>query len=351
MNNHRLLAVLFAGCTALPLVAQQGTATYQLVFLSTWSQATHPVQFPSNAHFSPLVGATHVAATSFWQPGTLASPGIKNMAERGMTAPLSSEVQAAITAGQAQQVLLYGALGTSPGTQTITFTVAAEFPMLTLVTMLAPSPDWFVGVHGLPLFSNGDWIDNIVVPLQVYDAGTDSGISYASPDLVTSPPQPVSPVTTASGPFLGLPGPVGTFTLQRLHGTAVYGCGNPAGSLTVSGDARIGQTLNLDLHDPSGLLPTPAVSAIALSASPAVGFPCGISLPGLGLGLSGQPGEVLLQSIDALVVGPLWNGAPVTTPLSIPLQPSLVGQRFFVQGLLASDRVGVTRAVAMRIGS
>ena len=351
MKPTALIAALFTASTTLPLLAQQGSATYQLVFQSNWSQATHPVQWPSNAHFSPLVGATHAPAASFWLPGNLATLGIKNMAERGQTAALSIEVQAAIAAGTAQQVLLYGALATSPGTQTIQFTVSAEFPLLTLVTMLAPSPDWFVGVHGLPLLANGDWLDQLVMPLQVYDAGTDSGVSYASPDLVTVPPMPIGAVTTASGPFQGLPGPIGTFTLQRLHGTAVHGCVSPAGSLGVAGAARIGQALSLTLHDPSGGFTNPALTAIALSGAAAVGFPCGPILPGYGLGQVALPGEVLLQSIDALATGPLWMGAPVPFPLTIPLQLNLAGQRVHLQGLLISDRIGLTRGLSVLIGS
>jgi hypothetical protein len=351
MHHTNLLAVLLLATTSLPLLAQQGSATYELVFQSTWSPSTHPLQFPANAHFSPLVGANHVAAANFWLPGSLASPGIKSMAELGATAPLTTELQAAVTAGNAQQVLVFGALGTSPGTQTIQFTVAAEFPLLTLVTMLAPSPDWFVGVHGVSLFGNGDWLDNLVLPLQVYDAGTDSGTTYQSANLITVPPQPVAPVTTGSGPFQGLPGPIGTFTLRRLHGTAIHGCINPLGSLGVSGFARLGQTLTLMLHDPSGAFPAPAVTAIALAAAPAAAFPCGTVLPGFGLGLSGQPGEVLLSTIDALVGGPAWNGAPVPFSLTIPAQPSLAGQRFHLQGMLAGNRIGLTSGLSLLLGN
>ena len=114
--------------------------------------------------------------------------------------------------------------------------------------MIAPSPDWFVGVHDLPMLENGNWRDTITVPLYAYDAGTDSGVSYRSANSATTPHAPIARVDTSAGPFQGLPGPVGSLVLRRLFSSAVYGCGaNPAGSLAVSGRTVLGQTLQIQL--------------------------------------------------------------------------------------------------------
>ena len=46
------------------------------------------------------------------------------------------------------------------GTPTATgdFTVTTDHPLVTLITMIAPSPDWFVGVHGESLLdAGGQW--------------------------------------------------------------------------------------------------------------------------------------------------------------------------------------------------
>src|SRR6184192_2093621 len=40
-------------------VVSDFTAQYQVVFDATWSQATHPTNWPANAHWSGLVGGTH----------------------------------------------------------------------------------------------------------------------------------------------------------------------------------------------------------------------------------------------------------------------------------------------------
>lgn len=354
MQQRHLSTFLFAAL-ALPAaaLAQKGTAQYQLTFQSTWSAATHPVQFPGNPHYSPLVGGTHSSNAVFWMPGGMATAGIEQMAETGGTSGLVSEVSQQINQGNADQVLNYGgsgALGNSPGQLTITFTADAEFSQLTLVTMLAPSPDWFLGVHGFDLIQNGDWIENAVIPLNLYDAGTDSGSSYTSGNANMSPADPIALVTTMSGPFQSASLAVGTFTLQRLSSSVVYGCSNPSGSMTVTGPAELGQNLQLSISDPTGQMPLPAVSALAISATPVGGFPCGTMLPGLGLA-TGTAGEVLLGGIDALMLGPTYNGSAASLSLMLPNTVGLVGQQFYFQGLLASSRVGLTEGVALRIGN
>ena len=53
--------------------------------------------------------------------------------------------------------------------------------------MIAPRPDWFVAVENVVLFENGEWIESMTVQASTYDAGTDSGLSFASENLATSP--------------------------------------------------------------------------------------------------------------------------------------------------------------------
>ncbi|MCK5943954.1 MAG: spondin domain-containing protein [Planctomycetes bacterium] len=350
----RTLAVLAAlALGAVPALAQDGSAVYRFTFVSPWSATTHPTSFPSNPHYSPLVGATHDASVELWQPGGIATPGIEQMAETGGTSTLVAEVNQHIQNGGADQVLNYGgagALGTSPGSVGVTFTARPGHARLSLVTMLAPSPDWFVGVHGVELIQNGDWVESLVLPAHVYDAGTDSGVSYNSPDADLTPHLPIALVSTTQGPFVGASTQVGTIMIERLHSTLVFGCGNPAGSMQVTGSAQLGQTLQFALGDPTGQLPTPAVSGLAISSSPDAAFPCGTSVAGFGLG-AGQNGEVLLATIDGLATGPTYSGGSAVLSVPLPNVSALVGQRFYFQGLLASSRVGLTRGVAVRVGN
>ncbi len=211
--------------TGVPAFADTSTpatfnARYQVTFDATWSASTHPVDFPFGPHFSPLIGGVHNASVTFWEPGQEASVGIEQMAELGATAPLSFEVMGAIDSGAARSVVRGGGVGLSPGSVSTEFVLDQQYPLITLVTMVAPSPDWFVGVRGLNLFVNGQWVDQLVVSLDPYDAGTDSGTTYNSPNADTQPREPITRIT--GFPFLNgsVVQPMGTFTFTRIDGPA-----------------------------------------------------------------------------------------------------------------------------------
>ncbi|MBC7250314.1 MAG: spondin domain-containing protein [Anaerolineae bacterium] len=202
--------------TPTPPETPSPSAEYQLAFEATWSSETHPTDFPSNPHFSGLIGAVHSPNVRLWEEGELASPGIKNMAETGGKSPLSSEIDALIGAGSACAQISGGGINPSPGQMTLTFTATLDCPVVSVVSMIAPSPDWFVGVSGLSLLEDGAWVTQKVVELYPYDAGTDSGTSYNSANLPTSSPEGIHRIET--DPFLvnGTVPPLGTFTFTRL---------------------------------------------------------------------------------------------------------------------------------------
>ncbi len=213
-----IIAFFSVGTISADPVAKPTTVRYRATFTSTWSQDTHPHpsgNLPNTAHWSVLVGGTHDDSVSFWDAGQLASLGIKNVAERGANSELKNEIGAAIDAGSAELILEDDELLFSDsGTLTMEFDVTSTFDRVTLVTMIAPSPDWFVGVSGQPLRApNGEWLDEVVVDLYPYDAGTDSAPDYNHTNTATNPADPISnaqgvaPFSTAS---------LGTLTFTRL---------------------------------------------------------------------------------------------------------------------------------------
>jgi len=199
-------------------VVSDYTARYQVVFNATWSQATHPTNWPSGAHFSGLVGGTHNSNVHFWRDGETASEGIRIMAELGGKTTLLNEIAQAIANGTAHFQLSGGGIGTSPGRVGLTFPqpMRRDFPLVTLDSMIAPSPDWFVGVDSLNMLESGQWVTNKVVTLYGKDAGTDSGVSYASPDQVTSPRGVVTQFTGFPALQNGKIVSFGTFTFTRF---------------------------------------------------------------------------------------------------------------------------------------
>ena len=200
-------------------VVQDYTARYQVLFDATWSQQTHPANFPvGSAHWSGLVGGVHNDQVHFWREGETASEGIRMMAELGSQPRLLSEVSAGITNGTADFTLAGGGINPAPGTRLLVFPqpMRRDYPLVTICSMIAPSPDWFVGVDSLSLIENGEWITNKVVTLYGYDAGTDSGASYGSADQVTVPRGVVTRFTGFPALVNGVIVPFGTFTFTRL---------------------------------------------------------------------------------------------------------------------------------------
>lgn len=59
---------------------------------------------------------------------------------------------------------------------------------------MIPSPDWFVGIDSLNLCEGGQWKQEVTLDLHPYDAGTDSGFTFSSPNFPTSPQETVTKV-------------------------------------------------------------------------------------------------------------------------------------------------------------
>jgi len=170
----------------------EGGATYSAVFNSTWSPETHPTDFPDQAHFSELIGATHNSEVSFWSVGQKASAGIKDVSELGINRKFIKEVKWAMKIGEAGSVVHGSDIKVASGLAEVQFQANSKYSLLTLMTMIAPSPDWFVGISGLKLCENGTWVSNKTISLKVYDAGTDDGARYMAENKVTMPKEAIT---------------------------------------------------------------------------------------------------------------------------------------------------------------
>ncbi len=188
--------------------------TYQVDFSGTWSSATHPGAFPGgSSHFTRLVGATHNDSVTFWEVGGMATEGLERVAEVGGTATFLDEVQAAIDTGTAATSINGPSLFGLPTSGATVISVDESHPLVSLASMVAPSPDWFVGASALPLRENGAWLGRVEVDLFAYDAGTEEGLGFSLSNPPTVPQQPISLVT--DGPLAGLPALATlTFTAQ-----------------------------------------------------------------------------------------------------------------------------------------
>jgi len=196
--------------------------TYTVEIENTWSTSTHPGAFPPAAHFSHFGGAVHSGAADFWSVGELASPGMVRMAERGSLIELDDEVFDAIDAGTAGSLIFEThwfcpeeTNHPSCGPMSFEIEVSPEYPLVTLASMLAPTPDWFVGLDSESLMEDGAWVREKVVALYPYDGGTRAQNSFDLFGPLTTPPDPITLITSETGQVItGQSIGSVTFTLQ-----------------------------------------------------------------------------------------------------------------------------------------
>ena len=167
-----------------------------------------------------MIGATHNANVTFWGIGELATPGIESMAEIGGTIILRNEISSAqdnsYTQADPFDPIIAGSGINAPGMTSVTFSIHREFPLVTLVSMVAPSPDWFVGVAGLNLIENGQWVDTRIVELEGYDAGTEDGVNFSMSNPASSPQGPITLLRDPPFVVNGNSIPLATFTFERI---------------------------------------------------------------------------------------------------------------------------------------
>ena len=97
----------------------------------------------------------------------------------------------------------------------LTFDVDEEHPLVSFVTMIAPSPDWFTGVTRLDLRDgNGGWVDSLTMDVFAWDAGTEDGMLFATDNPDTDPQGVITMVDQAS--LFGGAAPVGRVTITQV---------------------------------------------------------------------------------------------------------------------------------------
>uniref|UniRef100_A0AAY4F0E2 Spondin domain-containing protein n=2 Tax=Denticeps clupeoides TaxID=299321 RepID=A0AAY4F0E2_9TELE len=184
-----------------PICSATKAAHYSLLFTGKWSQTTFPKHYPlyrPSAQWSPLIGVTHSPDFHIWQTEKFASNGVSEFSEKGEAWTLIKEVEEAEVHVQSVYGLFSApAIVDGTGQTTTDFEVFARHPFLSFIVRIVPSPDWFVGVDSLNLCNDTDWKDNISLDLYPYDAGTDSGFTFSSPNFETVPQDKVTQITSS----------------------------------------------------------------------------------------------------------------------------------------------------------
>jgi len=204
-----------------------GVAHYTLSFTAMWSNDTHPNAFPSGGHFSPWVGASHNMYYTMWDAGMEASKGVEDVAETGNSTALKAEINMRIMYNKTAWKLIEQTQAGGP--TEIAVEVTADYPLVSVVSMLVPSPDWFVGIRGVNLCDGGMWRDSWdITSLQPWDAGTENGSMFTTNNTETDPVEDITLITkdTAGTPFMG-PNDIATLgrlMFKRVNKPMVYSC-------------------------------------------------------------------------------------------------------------------------------
>ena len=185
-----ILALFIASCSESDGPVEMGIesdASYTVTFTMHWNSTDFPTDYPSGAHFSPLIGWSHPSTNNFFNVGATGTEGIKVMAETGGTGTLKTELEAKIAAGEGLDFVLGSGLGSGTGEITVDVNVNAANPSVTLVSMVAPSPDWYVAALNVNLYDGTHFVDSKTITAAVYDSGTDSGVTFTSANSNTDP--------------------------------------------------------------------------------------------------------------------------------------------------------------------
>ncbi|XP_072369028.1 spondin-2-like [Scyliorhinus torazame] len=202
-NVLELLLFLTAFTDSLPALpcSAHSAASYSLVFKGKWSPSAFPKQYPlyrPPAQWSPLIAVTHDDKYQLWQLDSLASPGTQEYTERGTHATLMQETENMKNKMHSIAGFFKApAIPNGIGQRSIKLTVYPTHPLLSFMVRIVPSPDWFVGGNSIILCEGNQWKEELTLDLYPYDAGTDSGFTFSSPNFATVPQDKITKITAA----------------------------------------------------------------------------------------------------------------------------------------------------------
>jgi hypothetical protein len=174
-------------------------AAYKMQVSMNWTSPQFSV--PPNAHVTSLIGMVHRKDTFLWKENFQATPGLEDVAEVGNTTKMNSEIDAVISSMKANGKFQLPSPSLTGITET-TLQLSTVFSSVSFASMLAPSPDWFLGISNISLIKDNRWVDSLMIQVKVYDAGTEDGDVFSYNNLSSSPQQPIKILTAANGSAL-----------------------------------------------------------------------------------------------------------------------------------------------------
>lgn len=181
-----------ASAPAPAAMAMAQPAKYRIELTSLWTKDRFPFEYPDTSllhkpHFSGLIGGAHADSFHLFTEGEMPSAGLERLSEQGKHDPLDAEINSHVAAGHVLALTESGPLKDFNETVSAEVMVDDAHRRVSLVAMIAPSPDWFLAVADVDLMENGTWAASRTVDAFAWDSGGDDGTTFLADDLDTNP--------------------------------------------------------------------------------------------------------------------------------------------------------------------
>ena len=174
-------------------------ARYTVAITGKWKSPEFSV--PGGAHYTTFIGMVHNSNATLWKEGAKASYGTEVLAETGGGGPILAEIDSMIRVKTALSLLLFVAPSTI-GSANVNLSCNSDYSSISFASMLGPTPDWFVGVNGVQLYHNRQWVNDTTINLYAFDAGTENGDAFGYNNPATVPQEDIHILQAAQATVL-----------------------------------------------------------------------------------------------------------------------------------------------------
>lgn len=206
----------FAGCT--------GSAKYRISFTNFLTKKRFGTRIPeAGLVFSPLVATSHSGRVSILSERGYASLAVRDIAEKGSNTLLLKVLARYQRVGRGVKDVMAASGPSLPGKTTILeLEVDCSNSFVTVLGMVAPSPDWIAQISNINLYNamSMKFIERQSGNLVAYDAGTDDGDKFTPPsdttlDIETIPKKNIVPlIEDETDPFNGMV--IGKYVIEKV---------------------------------------------------------------------------------------------------------------------------------------
>jgi Spondin_N len=183
-------------------------AVYSCSMTNLWTSERHPALYPTGpAHWTRPLLTSHNSNFEMWSPGTLASEAAEDLAEFGSTIALRGLIENSTDTGMFVQGSDFDTDDVTTTSQTFDdLTFMPGFSLLSTMTMVAPSPDWFTGIYNFDAINQatGTYYDSFIIDTYPWDAGTETGSTYTISNPAEVQHVPIFQLTVDTVPDTGV---------------------------------------------------------------------------------------------------------------------------------------------------